>query len=68
MADVYQNEPKTKIERIKITVRITLNAYDAITELQRKYRGQTGRALPLWKIVDRAVKIYAGKQGIEDIS
>ena len=40
---------------VKLTARVTLDAYDAITELQRRHRRRTGRALRLWEVVDAAI-------------
>ena len=62
--DRQQNRPETQEVRVKLTARVTLAAYDAITELQRRYRRETGRALRLWEIVDAAILAYAKEQGI----
>jgi len=43
----------------KLTARLSLTAYDAIAEIQRRYRRKTGRALPLWKVLDAAIIAYA---------
>ena len=59
MPDIWNSKIQPKVERVKLTARVSLEAYDSITELQRRHRGQTGRALPLWKIVDAAIKAYA---------
>src|SRR6266487_1841319 len=56
-------EPKkTEPQRIKVTAFISLEAYDAITTLQHRYRRETSKALPLWKIIDAAIIAYA-RQG-----
>lgn len=62
--DRQQKRPEAKELRVKLTARVTIAAYDAITELQRRYRRKTGRALRLWEIVDAAVIAYAKEQGI----
>ena len=54
-----------KVSRVRLTARITVTAYDAIAELQRRYRRRTGKALRLWQVLDRAVIDYAKRQGIE---
>lgn len=52
-------------ERIKLgSARVSLTAYDAISEIQRQHRRKTGRHLPLWKILDAAVISYAKRLGI----
>ncbi len=60
--EISESEP----QRIKFTARLSLSAYDAIAEIQRRYRAKTGRALPLWKVLDTAIIAYAREQGIED--
>ena len=60
MPDIWNNTTEPKVERVKLTARVSVEAYDLISELQRKHRGETGRALPLWKIVDAAIRAYAG--------
>ncbi len=64
MADKQQKKPETEPQRIKLTARLPLPAYDATTEIQRHYRRKTGRALPLWKVLDAAIIAYAKKLGI----
>ena len=56
---------ETEVARVRLTARVTLNAYDAITELQRRHRRKTGRALRLWEILDAAIIAYAQGRGIE---
>ena len=60
-----QKKPTTEVPRVKLTARVTLDAYDAITEIQRRYRRKTGRALRLWEVLDAAVIAYAKRQGIK---
>ena len=57
-----KDKPETKAQRVALTARLSLDAYDAIAQIQRRHRIQTGRALPIWKIIDAAVKAYAKKQ------
>ena len=61
MPDIWNNTNEPKVQRIKLTASISLEAYDSITELQQSHRRETGRALPLWKIVDAAIRAYAKK-------
>ena len=64
MAGKQKNKSEAEPQRIKLTARLTLTAYDAIVEIQRRYRRKTGRAIPLWKILDAAIVAYAKKLGI----
>ena len=63
MVDKERKTPETEPQRIKLTARLSLPAYDAITEIQRHYRRKTGRALPLWKVLDAAIVAYAKELG-----
>ena len=63
MPNKQGNKTEANFDRIKLTARVSLEAYDALTQLQRNYRRKTGRALPLWQIVDRAIKAYKGNKG-----
>jgi hypothetical protein len=47
-----------------LTAQVTLAAYDAISEIQRRHRHETGKALRLWEIVDASIRIYAKNKGI----
>ncbi|MCK5430628.1 MAG: hypothetical protein KAI94_14210 [Anaerolineales bacterium] len=55
----------SKSQRVALTARLSFQAYDAITELQRQYRRRTGRHLPLWKVLDAAIVAYARQKGIQ---
>ena len=46
MPDLWNSKSQPKVERVKLTARVSLEAYDLISELQRKHRGETGRAFP----------------------
>lgn len=60
-----QRRPETKVSRVKLTARVTLAAYDAITEIQRRHRRKTGRALWLWEVLDAAIIAYAKRRGVK---
>jgi hypothetical protein len=53
-----------RTQRVRLTAQVTLAAYDAISEIQRRHRHETGKALRLWEILDAAIRTYAKKQGI----
>jgi hypothetical protein len=55
MVSRKENRVEPEPQRIRLTVRLTLPAFDVLTDIQRIYRKRTGRALPLWKILDVAV-------------
>ena len=52
-------------ERVRFTARLTPTAYEAVIQLQQEHRLQEGRALPMWRILDTAVKHYAREKGIQ---
>ena len=58
-------QTRCKLKQVKLSTQVTLAAYNAITEIQRRHRIQTGRALRLWEVVDAAILDYAKRQGIE---
>ena len=64
MPDKQHNQPETEVLRVRMTARVTLAAYDAITEIQRRHRRKTGRALRLWEVLDAAILAYAKREGI----
>ena len=65
MPDRKDTNTLSKSNRVALTVRLSLQAYDVITELQRKYRKKTGKYLPLWKLLDSALVDYARQKGIK---
>jgi len=58
------NKAETIPLRIKLTARLSLKAYDALSEIQRQHRKKTGRSLALWKIIDGAIIAYAKRKRI----
>ena len=65
MSQKQKKKPETRPKRVALTARLSLEAYDAIVQLQRQYRAKTGKALPIWTVIDEAIKAYAEKQGIK---
>jgi len=57
-------KPKGEPKRVAFLARLSWDAYDAIYELQRQHRRRTDEHLPLWKVLDAAVRAYAKKKGI----
>jgi hypothetical protein len=51
--------------RVRFTARLTPSAYEAVVQLQQEHRLQEGSALPMWRILDSAVKHYAREKGIQ---
>jgi UDP-N-acetylmuramyl pentapeptide synthase len=64
MPDNNRKETAAETQRVRLTVQLTEPAYGAINEIQRRHRVERGRALPIWKVVDEAVRDYAKKKGI----
>ena len=65
MPDKQKRVPEMGQKRVALTARLSLEAYHAITDLQRQHRIKTGRSLPIWKVIDTAVRAYAKRQGIK---
>ena len=59
-----QRNAPSRAQRVRLTAQVTLAAYDAISEIQRRHRHKTGKALRLWEVLDAAIRTYAKKQGI----
>ena len=64
MSDLLNKEPEPKVARVRLTARVTLEAYELVAEMQRRHRRKTGKALPLWKVVDDAVRAYARRNPV----
>ncbi len=62
MVNKQKDKPEPRLQRVALTARLSLDAYDAIIAVQRQHRIQTGRALPIWKIIDTAIIAYAQQQ------
>jgi len=65
MLNKKQNKTGADPRRIRLTVHLTLVAYDALNEIQRRHRIKHGKALPVWKVLDAAIRDYGKKQGIK---
>lgn len=59
MPDLWNSTTERKQGRVKLTAQVTLEAYELVAEMQRRHRAETGRALPLWKVIDEAIRSYA---------
>jgi hypothetical protein len=47
---------KPKVKRIRTTTELTPEALTVIQEVQQRYRLNTGKVLPVWKIISRAIE------------
>ena len=65
MLNEQQRNSQPDPQRIRLTAQLTLIAYDALTEIQRRHRIKYGKALPIWKVLDVAIRAYAKRQGIQ---
>ena len=52
MSDKQKGMPETRGQRVALTAHLSLEAYHAITTIQQQHRIKTGRALPIWKVLD----------------
>lgn len=62
MSNSQKQQPEARKRRVTFTARLSLAAYEAMTDIQRQHRIQSGKALPLWRILDTAVLVYAQQQ------
>jgi hypothetical protein len=54
-----RQETKVKmppVQRIRTTTELTPKALTVIQEIQQRYRLKTGKVLPVWKVISRAVE------------
>lgn len=65
MSDKKRRGAGAGSRRVRLTVQLTLSAYYAIGEIQRRHRIEKGRAIPIWKVIDTAVRAYAKEKGIQ---
>jgi len=65
MTKQKEGKAETEPKKVRFTANLSLAAYDAIIEIQRLYRTKTGRALPLWKVLDAAIISYAKQQNVK---
>jgi hypothetical protein len=49
--------------RVRTTLELTNHAMSIIQEIQCSHRLQTGKVLPLWKLVSQAIEIYGKETG-----
>lgn len=59
-----EKNAQNQVPRVRLTAQVTLAAYDAIAEIQRRHRRKTGKALRLWEILDASIRTYAKKKGV----
>ena len=59
--NIKSNRSTTNPKRIRTTIDLTAKALQIIDHIQLQHRLKTGKALPLWQAVSRAIEEY-GKQ------
>ena len=59
--DLKSNQTASKPKRVRTTIDLTAKALQIIDQVQLQHRLKTGKALPLWQAVSRAIEDY-GKQ------
>ncbi|MCA9874036.1 MAG: hypothetical protein KC441_10280 [Anaerolineales bacterium] len=47
MSNSQKQQPEARKRRVTFTARLSLAAYEAMTDIQRQHRIQSGKALPL---------------------
>jgi hypothetical protein len=57
------NGPRKPRKRVRITTELTGRAMTIIQEMQNRHRLETGRALPLWRAVSRAIEYFGDARG-----
>ena len=65
MSEKKQQTLPANRQHVRLTVQLSLAAYDAVNRLQQEYRVKRGRAVPKWRILDAADKQYAESKGIQ---
>jgi hypothetical protein len=61
-------ETNTTPNRVRTTLELTNHAMSIIQEIQCSHRLQTGKVLPLWKLVSQAIETYGESTGHPPIS
>jgi hypothetical protein len=59
--NLKSNREATNPKRVRTTIDLTAKALQIIDHVQLQHRLKTGKALPLWQAVSRAIEDY-GKQ------
>jgi hypothetical protein len=59
--DLKSNQGAKNPKRVRTTIDLTAKALQIIDHVQLQHRLKTGKALPLWQAVSRAIEDY-GKQ------
>lgn len=54
----YDGERESVHRRVRTTIGLTNQALSVIQEIQNHYRLETGKVLPLWKLVSEAIEYY----------
>ncbi len=66
------NNVRTTRRRIRTTIELTNQALAIIQDIQNRYRLETGKVLPLWRLVSQTIEFYGqsqkGKRNVQDIS
>ena len=45
--------------RLRTTIDLSIHTIEIIREIQNRYRAETGRVLPVWKLVCQAIEFYS---------
>jgi len=45
--------------RLRTTIDLSIHTIEIIREIENRYRAETGRVLPVWKVVCQAIEYYS---------
>ena len=65
MHEKQKNRIEAGPQRVRLTVHVSVSAYDVLSEAQRRHRREHGKALPLWRIINAAIIDYAKRERIK---
>jgi hypothetical protein len=62
MPDNHKKPAKDPAQRVKVTAFISVEAYDALNQIQHQHRREKRKKLHLWEVLDAAVIAYGRQQ------
>jgi hypothetical protein len=65
-APAKSSKPTGERKRIRTTLDLSSRALTILQELQHRHRLKTGKVLPLWQAVSRAVEFYGEAKGVHE--
>ncbi len=65
MSNKLQKKPASKPKHVRFTVSLSVEAYDAVLQIQRKHLAANGKTISNQQVFDASVRAYAKQQGIK---